>query len=125
MPRYVVLHHQFPAGHARIAHWDLMLEHDGVLRTWALPGEPRAGTTLWAEALADHRLAYLDYEGPVSADRGWVQRWDQGTYALHASTDERLEATLTGERLVGSLRLERGSEAHFWSVSFGAAPTSG
>ena len=33
-----------------------------------------------AEVLPDHRLAYLDYEGPISGDRGSVTRWDRGTY---------------------------------------------
>lgn len=75
MPRYVILTHDHP-----FPHWDLMLEDGGVLRTWRLLAEPAAGQVVRAEQLADHRLAYLDYEGPVSGGRGSVARWDHGTY---------------------------------------------
>jgi len=125
MPRFVVLHHQFPPDHARAAHWDLMLEQGDTLRTWALPAEPRAGETVTAEALSDHRLAYLDYEGPVSGDRGWVNRWDSGTFELKHQSDVHLELSLKGNCLQGSLILEEQSGHHFWTVSFGAAPTTG
>lgn len=124
MPRFVVLHHQFPPGHTRAEHWDLMLELGNALRTWAMPAEPRAGETQTAEALSDHRLAYLDYEGPVSGDRGWVNRWDSGTLELQSESDVRLALSLRGNRLAGSLILEKQAD-HFWSVSFGAAPTTG
>src|SRR4051794_23553598 len=63
MPRFVLLRHETPAGSERPTHFDLMLEHNGVLRTWALSGLPAAGEPLLAEQLPDHRLAYLDYEG--------------------------------------------------------------
>ena len=86
MPRYVVLEHETPAGYARPRHWDLMLETGGALRTWALDEPPervRSGQgehSVQGELLRDHRLAYLDYEGPVSGDRGTVVRWDTGEY---------------------------------------------
>ena len=81
MPRYVILQHEMPAGHEdRPLHWDLMFEWHDSLRTWALACEPRAGVEIAARRLSDHRLAYLDYEGPVSGDRGSVRRWDAGTY---------------------------------------------
>ena len=69
-----------PEGSASPLHWDSMLETDGVLRTWALPAEPAKDHEMIAEALADHRLAYLDYEGPISGDRGEVRRWDAGEW---------------------------------------------
>ncbi|MCS7047501.1 MAG: hypothetical protein NZO58_14185, partial [Gemmataceae bacterium] len=75
MPRYVILEHDHPA-----LHWDFMLERGDVLRTWRLPAPPSIGK-IAAQALADHRRAYLDYEGPVSGNRGTVRRWDAGTYA--------------------------------------------
>ena len=59
-----------------------MLEQDGVLRTWALAEEPAAQAEIAAEALGDHRLDYLEYEGPVSGDRGSVSRWDEGEYEM-------------------------------------------
>ena len=56
-------------------HYDLMLEV-GVLRTWSEP--PVAGVELECRLLADHRLPYLDYEGPISGGRGTVTPWTAG-----------------------------------------------
>ena len=78
MPRFVILRHDHPRG----VHFDFMLEAGGVLKTWALPEPPRPGVEMECEALGDHRLAYLDYEGPISGDRGSVVRWDRGEYAV-------------------------------------------
>ena len=69
MPRFVVLEHDHPA-----LHWDLMLEGDGVLRTWRLDAPPEPGKTVRATSSFDHRLIYLDYEGPISGGRGCVCR---------------------------------------------------
>lgn len=124
MPRFVVLHHEFPTGHARSSHWDLMLEAAGALRTWALANEPQTGRQTIGERLPDHRLAYLDYEGPVSGDRGHVTRWDAGEYQLTADTAEQIAGTLAGQRLRGQLRMTRRDD-HFWSVAFAAEPTTG
>jgi hypothetical protein len=73
--RFVLLHHNWP-----FPHYDLMLEWHGVLKTWRLPEIPKPGVALTVEAIGDHRLAYLDYEGPVSGGRGEVRRVDAGGY---------------------------------------------
>jgi hypothetical protein len=101
MPRFVILLHELPAGADRRTHWDLMLEADGVLRTWALAEEPALGRSIAAEPLADHRLAYLTYEGEVSGNRGRVTRWDSGEYEVLAEAADRLEIRLAGGRLAG------------------------
>ncbi len=76
MPRFVILEHDHP-----VLHWDLMLQEGDVLRTWRLAEPPSGGAfTIAAEPLPDHRLIYLDYEGPVSGGRGIVKRWDGGKY---------------------------------------------
>lgn len=102
MPRYVVLTHDHP-----FLHWDLMLEQDGRLRTWRLLGEPQAGAVLEAEPLADHRIEYLDYEGPVSGGRGNVRRLDAGEYAVVCKTDGVFSVRLNGKRgnLIATLEL--------------------
>jgi len=125
--RFVVLKHTTPADSARPTHWDLMLETDGVLRTWALPAEPAASETMIAESLADHRLAYLDYEGPIAGNRGDVARWDQGTWKLLALSEDQLMAELLGHRLIGRLTLARdGHASQRWRFSFEAdLPTRG
>ncbi len=86
--RFVVLHHQFPAGHARVEHWDLMLESEGKLKTWSLAELPRAGLVTSAIELSDHRIEYLEYEGPVSHNRGSVTRVLAGTYCWQVNQGE-------------------------------------
>jgi hypothetical protein len=101
MPRFVVLTHDHP-----FLHWDLMLEQGDSLRTWRLAQPPDAAGSIAAEALPDHRLAYLDYEGPVSSDRGKVERWDAGTYEIVESIADYLVVRLSGRKLVGLAALE-------------------
>lgn len=126
MPRYVILLHELPPDDERSTHWDLMLEHQGHLRTWALTGEPSQTLHCDAQQLADHRLAYLDYEGPVSGDRGHVTQWDKGVYRTHHETPEAVTVELRGRRLLARATLARKDAAgHFWSVSFSAEPTRG
>jgi hypothetical protein len=96
MPRFVVLTHDWP-----FLHWDLMLEDGEILRTWRLSQPPDTQGAVDAEALPDHRLAYLDYEGPVSGDRGTVLRWDQGTYELLDRTESRVVIRFAGRKLIG------------------------
>lgn len=102
MPRYVVLTHDHP-----FLHWDLMLECGERLRTWRLLEAPAPETLVRAEALADHRLLYLDYQGPVSGGRGEVRRWDAGTYALSAESADALDLEMAGEVLRGRAELHR------------------
>ena len=126
MPRYVVLRHEMPSHECRASHWDLMLEQDDSLRTWALDREPVAAGEIAAEQLADHRLVYLEYEGPVSGNRGSVSRWDEGEYRVESETAEELVVTMWGRRLGGLLTLWRNrAECHSWRVSFRAVPTTG
>jgi hypothetical protein len=125
MPRFVVLRHEFPPGHARPAHWDLMFERGGALRTWSIDGEPSSAGPIEASRLPDHRLAYLEYEGPVSGDRGAVRRFDAGEYSLVDDTPDRWVVAVNGARLNGRWTFERSALGHSWRVSFTAAPTSG
>ena len=97
-----------------------MLEAGGVLKTWALPRAPEAGVEMECEALADHRLAYLDYEGPISGDRGSVVRWDQGEYAVVRQSDTEWVITLAGEKLRGKAALHcQTDDPSGWAFSFG------
>ena len=101
MPRYAILTHDHPT-----LHWDLLLEDGAVLRAWRLLAEPQPGVVIAAEAIADHRLMYLDYEGPVSGDRGHVVRWDRGEFAGTVTGDE-LSLQWTGARLNGDVTLRK------------------
>jgi DNA polymerase Ligase (LigD) len=96
MPRFVILEHDYP-----ILHWDLMLEVGSELRTWRLGKEPvPLGDSIEATPLGDHRVAYLDYEGPVSGGRGTVRRWDRGVYeTLPVVEGEAVKVVLKGEKI--------------------------
>jgi hypothetical protein len=110
MPRFVVLRHEMPPGAPRASHWDFMLEQEGALRTWALDEAPRADAEIDALELAVHRVAYLQYEGPVSGDRGHVTRWDEGEFQLVQESAEGIELILCGKQTRGRVRLLRRSD---------------
>jgi bifunctional non-homologous end joining protein LigD len=105
-PIFVVQRHS-----ARRLHYDLRLERDGVLLSWALPrGVPlRAGERALAVHVEDHPLEYADFEGEIPAGQygaGYVELWDRGTYEL---VRERPDGTLTvllhGRKLQGEWAL--------------------
>jgi len=106
MPRFVLLKHDTPAGHSKPTHWDLMLEDGAKLKTWTLWQFPEMGVPCVAIPDADHRIAYLDYEGPVSNDRGFVTRADGGTYVKMETNANRLSFRLEGKLLCGELILD-------------------
>ena len=116
--RFVVLRHETPTESPRATHWDFMIEFDGALRTWALSAEPDQETEIAAEPLVDHRLAYLDYEGPIAGNRGSVARWDRGTYEVISSTDDCCLLQLVGERLRGTVRLSQDPGTGHWTFRF-------
>ena len=107
MPRFAILRHETPPGSPRPLHWDFLLEDAGTLLTWALAEPPATGRPIAAEALANHRTAYLDYEGPVSGHRGTVTRWDAGTFQWRRRSDREIAVNLSGHVLCGEAVLTR------------------
>ena len=114
MPRFVLLRHECPPSYKKPSHWDLMLEQSDSLATWELRELPacwarlldvrQASTsdTVSAVRLPDHRLAYLEFEGPLSGNRGEVHQCDRGAYRLLTKQEDTqvfrlIDATLTGE----------------------------
>jgi len=101
LPRFVVQEH-----HARRLHWDLRLEHEGALASWAVPkGIPpdpkRNGLAVRTE---DHPLEYLDFHGEIpegSYGAGTMTIWDRGVYEVHKWRDVEVMVTLHGERVQG------------------------
>jgi bifunctional non-homologous end joining protein LigD len=103
--RFVVQEH-----HARRLHWDLRLEHDGVLVSWALPrGIPaHPDENRLAVRTEDHPLEYLDFEGEIPKGEygaGTMQVWDTGTYEAEKFRDDEVIATFHGERFKGRYAL--------------------
>jgi hypothetical protein len=113
MPRFVILDHDHPH-----PHFDLMLECGNVLWTWRLPCLLAPGGVFDAERVFDHRLVYLDYEGPVSGTRGLVSRREHGTFTWVAQIDNHLELILDGVALHGLLRLTRGEDGERWRIEY-------
>lgn len=106
--RYVVHHHA--ASHD---HFDLRLELDGVLKSWALPKGPSLspGEKRLAIEVADHALDYAGFEGVIPTGRygaGTVMLWDRGRWwATHPPTPDQLDIELRGEKLHGTWTLRR------------------
>ncbi len=73
--RFAILTHDHPTPHL-----DLLLESGDSAMTWRLPEMSVPGQSLTAERIQDHRLHYLDYDGPVSGNRGSVSRLLSGRY---------------------------------------------
>ncbi|HEV2943831.1 MAG TPA: DNA ligase D [Solirubrobacteraceae bacterium] len=99
--RFVVQEH-----HARSLHWDLRLERDGVLVSWAVPkGIPQdPKTNHLAVHVEDHPIDYIDFAGEIpkgSYGAGSVKIWDSGTYETHKFRDDEVIVTFHGERLQG------------------------
>jgi len=118
MPRYVILRHETPSPQRGPVHWDFMLERNGILQTWALAEQPTRECEIAADELADHRLAYLDFEGPISGDRGTVTQWDAGEYQLDIDSADTLQISLKGQKLFGEVLLRREEESQRWRFAF-------
>ena len=120
--RFVILHHRLDAGE----HWDLMLEQGDVLLTWQLLREPmnRESLPIPARRIGDHRKAYLDYEGPLTRNRGTVHRVDFGSMNMVEITPECCRLVLSGQRLRGSFTLQKDGDEWLLVGSGARSPAS-
>ncbi len=107
MPRFVILYHQMPSESQRSNHWDLMLEDGNHLTTWELPMAPIIGNRFKVLPLADHRLKYLSYEGPLTENRGSVTRYDWGRYKMIFADDTQQIVVLYGQNLIRRVTIEK------------------
>lgn len=106
-PRFVVQEH-----HASRLHWDLRLEKDGVLKSWAVPkGIPlEKGIKRLAVQVEDHPLSYIDFNGVIPEGNygsGQVLIWDKGYYATAVYDDDRVEVAMMGRKVRGAFKLVR------------------
>ena len=102
---FVIQKHQ-----ARNLHYDLRLELDGVLKSWAVPKEPpqKEGIRRLAVQTEDHPLDYAGFEGEIAKGEygaGTVEIWDNGTYDLEEKTDSKILFSLNGNRMKGNFAL--------------------
>ncbi|MGV9769514.1 ATP-dependent DNA ligase [Microbacterium sp. NPDC003461] len=94
--RFVIQEH-----HAARLHWDVRLEHDGVLVNWAVPKGIPATTSKnnLAVQTENHPIEYLDFHGVIPKGQygaGIMTIWDAGTYETHKWRDDEIIVTLTG-----------------------------
>ena len=92
--------------HATRLHWDLRLEIDGVLKSWAVPKEPPTGQGVKRLAIEveDHPIEYATFEGEIpkgSYGAGTVAIWDSGKFVLEERNDNKLTFELRGKKLSG------------------------
>ncbi len=87
-------------------HYDLRLEMDGVLKSWAVPKEPpiEKDVKRLAVQTEDHPVDYADFEGKISEGEygaGTVEIWDKGTYDLEEKNDDKIVVRINGKKLKG------------------------
>ena len=92
--------------HARSLHWDVRLERDGVLVSWAVPkGLPlNPKENRLAVHTEDHPIDYGSFEGDIPAGEyggGKVVLWDRGRYEMEEWTDREVKVVFHGNRAEG------------------------
>ncbi|WP_433523264.1 ATP-dependent DNA ligase [Nocardia pseudovaccinii] len=105
--RFVVQEH-----HARRLHWDVRLERDGVLVSWAVPKGPPTSSdqNRLAVHTEDHPLEYLDFHGAIPKGQygaGEMTIWDSGTYDTEKWREDEVIVTFHGKRLRGRYAMIR------------------
>ena len=113
--RYVIQKH-----HASREHFDLRLEVDGVMKSWAVPKGPSRDPAekRLAVQVEDHPIEYNSFEGTIPEGEygaGTVMIWDRGRYVpegdmdamRHGLEEGKVSFRLDGERLEGGWTLIR------------------
>src|SRR6201999_1490442 len=113
--RFVVQEHS-----ARSMHWDLRLEHEGTLASWAvprgIPADPKRNHL--AVRTEDHPLEYLEFHGDIPAGEygaGSMRIYDRGTFELEKWRADEVMLTFHGERVRGRYVLFR-TDGKNWMI---------
>ncbi len=113
--RFVIQEHD-----ATRLHWDLRLERDGVLVSWAVPNgipmSPKENRK--AVHVEDHPIDYIDFEGviPEGYGAGTVKLWDTGTYECEKWEPRKIMVTFHGTRLTGRYALFEAGSPKDWMI---------
>jgi DNA ligase D-like protein (predicted 3'-phosphoesterase) len=87
-------------------HYDLRLEIDGVLKSWAIPKEPpeEEGVRRLAVETEDHPMDYGNFEGTIPEGEygaGTVEIWDRGAFVPEKISEKEILFELAGKRMHG------------------------
>jgi DNA ligase D-like protein (predicted 3'-phosphoesterase) len=112
--------------HASHLHYDLRLEIDGTLKSWAVPKGPSSDPADKRLAIPteDHPLEYADFEGEIPQGEyggGQVYIWDKGTYKnlkeddmIECYRQGKIEIELSGSKLKGNFVLMKMKGKEMW-----------
>lgn len=105
LPRFVIQEH-----HARRRHFDLRIERDGVLISWAVPkGVPETSDSNHLAVMTEpHPMEYLSFHGEIPKGEygaGTMSIWDTGTVELEKWRDDEVIGTFAGVGPLGRVRL--------------------
>lgn len=115
--KFVVQEH-----HASHLHWDLRLQMNKVLRSWAIPKIPprTKGIRRLAINVEDHPLAYAKFHGTIPKGNygaGKVKIWDSGKYDLLEKDSKKILFHLHGRKLTGKyvlIKTNYGGKKNGW-----------
>ncbi|HWB59863.1 MAG TPA: non-homologous end-joining DNA ligase, partial [Chthoniobacteraceae bacterium] len=101
--------------HATRLHYDLRLERDGVLKSWALPKglPPRPGILRLAVSVEDHPLEYVNFDGAIPKGEyggGMMWKFAQGRYQITKEKEDGFYFRLQSRELNGEYRMHRTKE---------------
>lgn len=87
-------------------HWDLRLEMNGVLKSWAVPKQLpiSKGVKRLAIKVEDHPLNYASFKGTIPEGHygaGRVEIWDKGNYEMIEKNPKSMKIKLHGKKLKG------------------------
>jgi len=113
-PVYVIQKHK-----SRRLHWDLRLEFDGVLKSWAVPKEPSTDPNVrrLAVQVEDHPIEYACFEGVIPEGNygaGTVKIWDRGTFETIDVKNNKIIFKINGKKLKGTYVLVRFKPPNNW-----------
>ena len=129
--RFAVLYHKLSDSCERPSHWDLLLEQPSSQGNSLLTFEVSVPPLEWGDPilvrkLPDHRPVYLNYEGPVSEDRGYVTRVLEGFFRWQTIDGNSLRLALLSSkspvetdskgRLQGLLSLQKHGTKGLWEL---------
>ncbi|MDY6970017.1 MAG: DNA polymerase ligase N-terminal domain-containing protein [Spirochaetota bacterium] len=111
--KFVIHHHTNGTDH-----YDIMIEYSNILLTWQVPFDKIKlllnGIRIEAIRIQDHRKKYLNYEGPISCNRGRIEIFDYGNYKASVIDEDNIKAQLYGKVFKGLINIKKIDGVIYW-----------